>query len=203
MPIQVLRWLTLAALAGSFVACTMEQADDDLTSYRNRKRESSPSDPSTNDGNTVEQGGSASTGAGTGAGNGGAATPPATGGAAQPAGFAQTCVDEINRYRATKGLPALARWSDGEACADSQSLKDSQTRRAHGAFGQCREAAQNECPGWDGQPETMIKGCLKMMWNEGPGGGHYESMASRRYTSVACGMAVGRNGEIWSVQNFR
>jgi hypothetical protein len=63
--------------------------------------------------------------------------------------------------------------------------------------------AQNECPGWPGPSNTMIPGCLKAMWGEGPGGGHYENMASTRYTKVACGFYVLPNGKVWSVQNFR
>jgi uncharacterized protein YkwD len=115
----------------------------------------------------------------------------------------QTCVDEINKYRATVGAPALQRWTSGEACATEQSMADSKSGRAHGAFGKCKEFAQNECPGWAGPGNTMIAGCLKAMWGEGPGGGHYENMKSGKYTQVACGFFTGSDGKIWSVQNFK
>jgi hypothetical protein len=115
---------------------------------------------------------------------------------------AEICVNTINEYRKTKGLPLYARWTEAESCSDQQALSDGQTRKPHGAFGRCQEMGQNECPGWPGPPETMIPQCLKSMWGEGPGGGHYEAMASTRFTKVACGFANGQGG-IWTVQNFR
>jgi hypothetical protein len=120
----------------------------------------------------------------------------------------QACVDKINAYRATLSLPALARWTDLEACADGQAQSDSSSGTAHGAFGKCAEMAQNECPGWPGPPASMIGGCLDMMWAEGPGAdfathGHYINMSSTKYTKVACGFYTLPNGKVWSVQDFR
>lgn len=123
-------------------------------------------------------------------------------------GAAQTCVDAINTYRATLSLPAYARWSDAEACADGEAQSDSQTGAAHGAFGACAESAQNECPGWPGPPESMITGCLDMMWAEGPGEpfeahGHYINMSSTQYSKVACGFSTLPDGSVWAVQDFQ
>lgn len=115
---------------------------------------------------------------------------------------AEVCVATINQLRATKGLQALARWSETETCADGQAAGDGATNRAHGAFGKCGEAAQNECPGWPGPPATMIPRCLESMWGEGPGGGHYEAMSSRLYTKISCGFGTAPDGSIWAVQNF-
>jgi len=115
---------------------------------------------------------------------------------------AEICVSTINAYRKTKGLPAYARWTEAETCSDGQALSDGQTKKPHGAFGKCQEMGQNECPGWPGTPDKMIPDCLKAMWAEGPGGGHYDAMASTRFTKVACGFANGSGG-IWAVQNFR
>lgn len=119
----------------------------------------------------------------------------------------QLCVDTINTYRATLGLPALARWTDAEVCSDAAAMSDGASGIPHGAFGTCGENAQNECPGWPGPPEAMITGCLELMWNEGPGEdfnmhGHYINMSSPNYTKVACGFADGMNG-VWAVQNFQ
>lgn len=77
------------------------------------------------------------------------------------------------------------------------------TGRAHGAFGQCGELAQNECPGWAGPPADMIGDCLQLMWDEGPGGGHYDNMASEGYSEAACGFYQLSDGDVWAVQNFR
>ncbi len=132
-------------------------------------------------------------------------TPLATSGAA---GAAQDCVDMINAYRASIGRPPYARWTAAEGCADDQAHDDSQSHVPHGAFGQCGEWAQNECPGWPGPPAQMIGSCLQAMWNEGPGDdfathGHYINMSSTSYTKVACGFHVTANGSVWAVQDFQ
>lgn len=146
--------------------------------------------------------GAAGTGGNAGTGNAGTGN-TGTGAGSNSGDAAQVCVDEINAYRATYGLPAYERWTDGEACASSQAQSDSQTGQAHGAFGQCSEWAQNECPGWPGPPATMIVGCLSLMWDEGPGGGHHDTMASSDYTRVACGFYEMPSGDVWAVQNFQ
>lgn len=119
----------------------------------------------------------------------------------------QLCVDTINMYRGTLGLPPYQRWTDAETCSDGEAQSDGQTNTPHGAFGTCGEFAQNECPGWPAPPETMIENCLAQMWAEGPGDdfqthGHYINMSSESYTQVACGFAI-VNGQVWAVQNFR
>jgi hypothetical protein len=114
---------------------------------------------------------------------------------------AQVCVDTINQYRATLGLAPLARWSDAEACASGQARSDSESGTAHGAFGRCGEHAQNECPGWSGTYEEVVRGCLAMMWNEGPGGGHYENMKSGG-GRVACGFYRTPENNVWAVQDY-
>lgn len=114
----------------------------------------------------------------------------------------EICVSTINQYRATRGLPPYARWDAAESCSDGEAKSDGSTGRAHGAFPKCGEHAQNECPGWPGPADTMIPRCLKAMFGEGPGGGHYDAMMGN-YTKVACGFAVAPDGQIWAVQNFR
>lgn len=117
--------------------------------------------------------------------------------------IAELCVKTINDYRKGIGAPALDRWTDGEACADAQCKSDSESGKAHGAFGDCGEFAQDECPGWDGDYEKAIPACLEMMWNEGPGGGHYDNMSNTTYTKVACGVYRTPSGKFWAIQNFK
>ncbi len=111
-----------------------------------------------------------------------AATPtPAPAAAASPFERArQLCVARSNDFRARVGAAPVARRPDAEACGDAQARSDGASRTAHGAFGQCRERAQNECPAWDGPPEQVIERCLAMMFAEGPGAGpahgHYMNM---------------------------
>ncbi|HYQ14114.1 MAG TPA: CAP domain-containing protein [Polyangiaceae bacterium] len=116
------------------------------------------------------------------------------------------CVQRTNEYRARVGVGPLARRADTEACEDAQARADGISRTAHGAFGHCRERAQNECPGWDGDPETVVDRCLAMMFAEGPGSGpahgHYVNMTEPKYAGVSCGFATAPNGQLWVVQDF-
>ena len=119
----------------------------------------------------------------------------------------QDCVDRINAFRATEGLPPYERWTSAESCIDGQAQSDSISGEAHGAFGDCDENAQNECPGW-GSVDDIIQDCLQDMWDEGPGQpfeehGHYINMSSTDYTMVACGFFETADGDIWAIQNFR
>jgi hypothetical protein len=112
------------------------------------------------------------------------------------------CVSIVNQYRATLNLTPLTRWADNEGCANTQAASDARSGTAHGAFGRCTENAQNECPGWGGPPGDMIAGCLKMMWDEGPGGGHHDNMAGSSQR-IACGFYVNEAGKVWALQDFR
>ena len=114
----------------------------------------------------------------------------------------QLCVDLINQYRATLGLAPYERWTSAETCVDGEAQADSQTGTAHSAFGTCKESAQDECPGWSGTLSDVITKCLKMMWDEGPGGGHYDNMSSNR-KRAACGFYVLPNGKVWAAQDFQ
>lgn len=121
---------------------------------------------------------------------------------------AQHCVDTINMYRATLDLPPYERWIDAEVCSGEEAESDSMTQTPHGAFGQCGEWAQNECPGWPGPPEPLLDGCLAQMWAEGPGEpfsehGHFINMSSTQYTKVACGFYQTGQGDYWAIQNFQ
>jgi hypothetical protein len=148
-----------------------------------------------------------------------AATPPTAATPAAPAPAPTTptsadpttrarelCVARINEYRGRVGVAPLGRRTDRETCADAQSRSDGATGSIHGAFGQCGEQAQNECPGWSGSLETIVDRCLAMMFAEGPGQGsahgHYNNMTDRRAVSVACGIGTGRDGKVWMVQDF-
>lgn len=124
----------------------------------------------------------------------------------------EDCVDRINQFRwECQCLAPLARWLDGEACADANAAYDS-VNGVHASFSAlpCGSGgrAQNECPGWASN-DQIITGCLQWMWDEGPEdgnpdtvNGHYESMATTSYTQVACGFFTTLAGDVWGVQNF-
>lgn len=116
---------------------------------------------------------------------------------------AEKCFKIINTYREQAGLGPLERWTKGEACANGEAKSDAESNKAHGAFPDCGELAQNECPGYPGSVSENLPECLADMWAEGRGGGHYDNMASTKYTEVSCGIHELANGNFWSVQNFR
>jgi hypothetical protein len=140
------------------------------------------------------------------------AAPPSTG---DPK---QDCVDRVNQFRTQCAcVPALARWNDGEACADMMAQYDStMPSMPHAGFMAhiCSGgSAQDECPGW-GSTAMVVSGCLQGMWSEGPPPmtpctgtcyqqhGHFINMSNTTYTKVACGYYTASNGKIWAVQNF-
>jgi hypothetical protein len=165
-------------------------------------------------------GGSSGSSAGTGSGGSGDCVenirctldpPPSTG------DRYQDCVDRINQFRTQCAcMPALERWTEGEACADQMAEYDSVEDEAHAGFRDdiCSGgSAQNECPGY--RSETQVVGlCLQQMWDEGPPPqdpcegdcfqeyGHFINMTNERYTKVACGFYTTGGDEVWSVQNF-
>jgi hypothetical protein len=130
----------------------------------------------------------------------------------------QDCVDRINQFRTQCAcLPALARWTDGEACADQMSEYDAMQDTAHAGFeaGICDsgKGGQNECPGYSSDAQ-VISLCLQQMWSEGPGTqnpcngqcfedhGHFINMTSTTMTKVACGFYTTSSGKVWAAQNF-
>lgn len=134
------------------------------------------------------------------------AQPPASGGSDPFAAARARCLSETNRYRAQASAPAVAQAHAKQSCADNQAKSDGQQNKPHGSFGQCSEIAQNECPGFTGNPEAAVQACLKLMFDEGPGEGpahgHYTNMTNPSYTQVACGFFVTPEGNVWIVQNF-
>ena len=149
----------------------------------------------------------------TGGADGGAPPPsPDDGGAPPPAADdLQHCVDVINSYRAKLGRTPYKRSSALEAFAAEGAKEDSKSGSPHGHFmatsGGGIAWAENEIPGWSladsGSVRAVLDDGLKMMWDEGPGGGHYENMSSRSYKEVGCGIYVTPSKDVWIVQDFR
>jgi hypothetical protein len=137
----------------------------------------------------------------------------------------QDCVNRINQFRTQCAcMKPLARWTDGEACADMDAMNDGTMMSAHAGakanicpWGQ----AQDECPGYPNN-NSIIDQCLQSMWSEGPPPagttiqqcesqamlqscyevhGHFINMSNPDVTKVACGFAT-VSGGIWAAQNF-
>ena len=151
-----------------------------------------------------------------------------SGGSSDPLAEArQICLDEINRLRATRGLPAYAPWTDAHVCVDGQATSDEASSSPHGTFGTCGESGQNECLGGG---TAGIVSCLGRMWAEreqagcagcdacadaydpscpncdffgtttGDVCGHYVNMSARYFTQVACGFSSGGG---WAALDYR
>jgi uncharacterized protein YkwD len=119
------------------------------------------------------------------------------------------CMDEANRYRASVGLPAVA-WSAAlEAYADEGARYDAARNKAHAHFGAVKPNpadAENEIPGWPlsnyKTVAAVVADGIRMMWDEGPGGGHYENIKGN-HTAIGCGIHVTEAGNVWIVQDFK
>ena len=117
------------------------------------------------------------------------------------------CLQITNEYHATVGAAALTENTAENSCVDGQAEEDSGTGTAHGAFGDCKESAQNECSGWDGTPESVVTNCLAQMFAEGPGTdynkhGHYINMTKTSYQQVSCGFSTTSDNKIWLIQDY-
>ncbi|MGZ3452905.1 MAG: CAP domain-containing protein [Polyangiales bacterium] len=137
--------------------------------------------------------------------DGGAPSPPVMDAGAKT--HEQHCVDVINAFRAKIGRPALARSSALETFAAAGAKADSESGDPHGHFiatsGGGVAWAENEVPGWPGEIDSVIEDGTQMMWDEGPGGGHYENLSSSSYKQVGCGFYVTPGGDVWVTQDFR
>ena len=161
-------------------------------------------------GGTTAKGGASSTG-GTTAKGGASSTggsSSAGGSSSDPYASARAlCLQLTNEYRATVSAAALTMNASKDSCVDGQAKSDSVTGTAHDAFGDCKESAQNECPGWDGTPESVVTKCLAQMFAEGPGAdynahGHYINMTKTSYTQLTCGFYTTSDNKIWLIQNY-
>jgi hypothetical protein len=123
----------------------------------------------------------------------------------------QLCLDTINAYRATLSLKPVARSASLEAFADQGARYDSERDKAHAHFGAFSKGAvpsdaENAIPGWPLKNYKTVAKIVgegaKMMWAEGPGGGHYENIKGS-HTAVGCGIYVNPAGGVWIIHDFK
>lgn len=123
----------------------------------------------------------------------------------------QVCLDTINAYRATLGLMPVVRSASLEAFADQGARYDSELGKAHAHFGAFSKGAvpsdaENAIPGWPLKSYKTVAKVVgegaKMMWAEGPGGGHYENIKGS-HTAVGCGIYVNPAGGVWVIHDFK
>jgi len=109
----------------------------------------------------------------------------------------------VNQYRARVGAPALTRRTSSESCVDNQIKLDAVANTFHKNFQLCSEHGQNEGNEGGSQPfESRLRDMLAGMWAEGPGGGHYNNIVSKRYKELAVGIYVDPGGKLWFANDF-
>jgi uncharacterized protein YkwD len=123
----------------------------------------------------------------------------------------EACLDTLNALRATLGLKPVA-WSKSlEAFADQGARYDSERNAAHQHFKDFSTRAvpsdaENAIPGWPMKSYKTVSAVVaqgaKMMWDEGPGGGHYENIKGD-HTQVGCGVYVTPAGSVWVIHDFK
>lgn len=145
---------------------------------------------------------------------GGAAmvSPDASGGGdGSPRALARRrCVDDTNRYRATRGKPPVVASPRLEAYADEGAMLDFGTaphRHFSSTSGGGLAFAENECPqqgNWQYAPgedlAAVVGACVEAFYAEGPGGGHYENLMGD-HGALGCGM-YDSGGKITIIQDF-
>jgi uncharacterized protein YkwD len=123
----------------------------------------------------------------------------------------KVCLDTLNALRATLGLKPVT-WSKSlEAFADQGARYDSERNAAHEHFKAFSTRAvpsdaENAIPGWPLKNYKTVGAVVvqgaKMMWDEGPGGGHYENIKGA-HTEVGCGIYVNPAGGVWVIHDFK
>jgi uncharacterized protein YkwD len=148
------------------------------------------------------------------------AAPDAGASAAPDAGAASNladCVDVINFYRTKVTAnnptppPPLARSSTIETYAAAGAEADSMSGQPHGHFiatqGGNVAFGENEIPNWPlasyGSIATILDDGMRMMFDEGPTGGHYKNIVNPQYTQVGCGIFTTAAGGVWVTTDFR
>lgn len=122
-------------------------------------------------------------------------------------------LDRINAYRARAGVPPVA--LDAALCAFARqgSLELLQNHEPHGHFrksdvwksGFQGGAAENQGDpnGWSAGPVTKsVDEILKMMIDEGPGGGHHDNMLNPTYKRVGIGLVKDNAGQLYLTNDF-
>lgn len=132
--------------------------------------------------------------------------------------FVKYNVDRVNAYRAAKGLAPLLYDAKISAFArrGSEQLARNHVAHAHfaanaqGAPGFGSRAAENQgdprgVPALDSEPrkngQKQIDVMLKLMMDEGPGGGHYDNMMNARFRRIGIGLFYA-GGKLYMTNDF-
>lgn len=112
---------------------------------------------------------------------------------------AQSCVDMINQLRAIEDVPALTRWTDGEACVLTELAADSVTGAQPSPLGTCGEFGRTMYHGSMTTPDAILLG----FYCTGTGDNQHDIIVNASYTMAACGFYQATDGSFWVYLNFK
>lgn len=105
---------------------------------------------------------------------------------------ADDCLDAVNKYRGMAGKPPLQKCGASEEQTAQQQCSWDASHGFHnwvktkGWSGTCTGMGEGQCEAETGAGQDSA---VKMYYNEGPGGGHYDIMMSTKNHCVACGVS--------------
>ncbi len=102
------------------------------------------------------------------------------------------CLEQINHWRAQKGLQPFVRLEEFEACAAREARLALEAGKPHFSddCGWRAQASSGGGRGGEGSAGTIEKSVWwlpKLIFDEGPDGGHYQGMMTERVRGVSCG----------------
>ncbi len=102
------------------------------------------------------------------------------------------CLEQINHWRAQEGLEPFVRLEEFEACAAREARLALEAGKAHfsdncGWRAQASSGGGRGGEGSNGTIEKSVWWLPKLIFDEGPDGGHYQGMMTERVRGVACG----------------
>lgn len=156
---------------------------------------------------------------GGGSGGGGAGGSGGGGGSTNADAHQQHNLATLNLYRAQAGVAPLVLDDQLSAFSTTAAMELEATGMAHGYFmqqagsgalwgqGFCSTAAENQAPAWPlssfgGDEDATIDAILKAMMDEGPGGGHHDTILAASSTRVGVGLVLDAQQQLWFSNDF-
>ncbi|MEM7324655.1 MAG: hypothetical protein AAF531_16310 [Actinomycetota bacterium] len=117
------------------------------------------------------------------------------------------CLEQINYWRAQEGLEPFVRLEEFEACAAREARLALDAGRPHYSdnCGWRAQASSGGGRGGDGSAGTIEKSVWwlpKLIFDEGPEGGHYQGMMTERVRGVSCGYFARNRDEHRIIINY-
>ncbi len=117
------------------------------------------------------------------------------------------CLEQINHWRAQEGLAPFVRLAEFEACAAREARLALEAGWSHFSDGcgwrsQASSGGGRGGEGSNGTIERSVWWLPKLIFDEGPDGGHYQGMMTERVRGVACGYFASNRDEHRIIINY-